>query len=160
MTYNKFLPLLILTSGLLMVQSASAKVYTCLENGEIVYTSKLKGNCAVANLPPIGSYSNSRSSYRSSSSAAIRSRPRPATRVATAYSGSQPTVNIIPKGSDNTRRAILQQELANERNALAQAQEALNRSRTGKGGNITELQSVVLDRQQNIQAIQRELGRM
>ncbi|PCL21107.1 hypothetical protein CPT77_04205, partial [Snodgrassella alvi] len=123
--------------------------------------SKLKGNCAVANLPAIGSYSDSRPSYRNSSaSATIRSRPRPATKVATAYSGLQPTVNIVPKGSDNTRRAILQQELTNERNALAQAQQALNRSRTGKGGNITELQSAVLDRQQNIQAIQRELGRM
>ncbi|PIT53999.1 hypothetical protein BHC44_04965 [Snodgrassella alvi] len=157
MTYNKFLPILILTGSLFMGHSAYAKVYTCLENGEIVYTSKPKGNCAVANLPPIGSYSDSR---RSSPSAAIRSRPRPATRVATAYSGPQPTVNIVPKGSDNTRRAILQQELTNERNALAQAQQALNRSRTGKGGNITELQSAVLDRQQNIQAIQRELGRM
>lgn len=161
MTYKKIISILIFTSGLFIGQSAVAKVYTCLENGEVVYTSKPKGNCAVANLPAIGSYSDSRPSYRNSSaSAAIRSRPRSATKVATAYSGLQPTVNIVPKGSDNTRRAILQQELTNERNALAQAQQALNRSRTGKGGNITELQSAVLDRQQNIQAIQRELSRM
>lgn len=160
MTYNKLLPILILTGSLFMGQIACAKVYTCLENGEIIYTSKPKGNCAIASLPPIGSYSNSRPSYRNSTSATVRSRPRPANRVATAYSGPQPTVNIVPRGSDNTRRAILQQELTNERNALAQAQQALNRSRTGKGGNITELQSAVLDRQQNIQAIQRELGRM
>lgn len=162
MTYKKALPILIISGSLLISAQVPAKVYTCLENGEVVYTSKPKGNCAVASLPAIGSYSDSRPSYRSSSSSStsVRSRPRPATRVATAYSGLQPSVNIVPKGSDNTRRAILQQELTNERNALAQAQEALNRSRTGKGGNTTELQSAVLDRQQNIQAIQRELGRM
>ncbi|MCT6881459.1 hypothetical protein [Snodgrassella alvi] len=160
MTYKKALPILIISGSLFISAQVPAKVYTCLENGEVVYTSNPKGNCAIAKLPPIGSYSNSNTSYRSSASASVRSRPRPATRVATAYSGPQPTVNIVPKGSDNTRRAILQQELTNERNALAQAQQALNRSRTGKGGNTTELQSAVLDRQQNIQAIQRELGRM
>lgn len=156
MTYKKIISILIFTSGLFIGQSAVAKVYTCLENGEIVYTSKPKGNCAVANLPAIGTYSN-QPVKRNITTASIRTRPRPNTpRTPT----DGPTVTIVPKGSDNTRRTILQQELINERTALAQAQQALNRSRTGKGGNITELQSAVLDRQQNIQAIQRELSRM
>ena len=133
-------------------------MYTCLENGEIVYTSKPKGNCAVASLPAIGTYSN-QPVNRNITTTSIRTRPQPNT-PRTPTSGKQPQVNIVPKGSDNTRRAILQQELINERTALAQAQQALNRSRTGKGGNITELQSAVLDRQNNIQAIQRELSRM
>lgn len=55
---------------------------------------------------------------------------------------------------------MLQTELTNERKALAEAQQALNRSRTSKGGDTTALQNVVFDRQQNIQALQRELSRM
>ena len=55
---------------------------------------------------------------------------------------------------------MLQTELTNERKALAEAQQALNRSRTGKGSDTTALQNVVFDRQQNIQALQRELSRM
>lgn len=157
MTYKKIISILIFTSGLFIGQNAVAKVYTCLENGEIVYTSKPKGNCAVASLPAIGTYSN-QPVNRNITTASIP-RPQPNT-PRTPTSGKQPQVNIVPKGSDNTRRAILQQELINERTALAQAQQALNRSRTGKGGNITELQSAVLDRQNNIQAIQRELSRM
>ncbi|MCO6504681.1 MAG: hypothetical protein J6568_04595 [Snodgrassella sp.] len=150
---------LIMTIGLLNTFIAEAKVYTCLQNGQVVYTSKPSGNCAEAKLPAIGSYSHAPRPKVASSNIATRPR-NTSTRVATAYKGPQPSVSIVPKGSDNTRKAILQQELTNERNALAQAQQALNRSRTGKGGNITELQSAVLDRQQNIQAIQRELGRM
>ena len=69
-------------------------------------------------------------------------------------------VNIIPKGNDINRKSVLQTELTNERKALAEAQQALNRSHTGKGGDTTALQNVVFDRQQNIQALQRELSRM
>lgn len=62
-------------------------------------------------------------------------------------------------------RAILEQELANERKALASAQQSLSNARSAKGGAINQelvnqLQGSVLDRQQNIQALQRELGRM
>ena len=65
---------------------------------------------------------------------------------------------------------ILEQELANERRALATAQRALTESRTMPKGDgaayqahqarVSSLQSDVLDRQQNIQALQRELSRM
>lgn len=159
MKQNRLIATIIMTWGLLSAFNIHAQVYTCLQNGQVTYTSKPSGNCAVAKLPTIGHYSNVQRPKVVNTN--INSRPRnPSNRVNTAYNGPQPSINIVPKGSDNTRKAILQQELTNERNALAQAQQALNRSRTGKGGNITELQSAVLDRQQNIQAIQRELGRM
>lgn len=68
----------------------------------------------------------------------------------------------------NGRRSILEQELSNERGALAAAQKALAEGRTvanGKSDNehqakVRQLESAVLDRQQNIQALQRELSRM
>lgn len=69
------------------------------------------------------------------------------------------TPAIVPK-CDINRKTILQAELINEQKALAEAQQALNRSRTGKGSDTTELQNMVLDRQINIQALQRELSRM
>lgn len=67
--------------------------------------------------------------------------------------------------SNNSRRSILETELSNERKALVEAQKMLSQARLAKGGNINHqeinaLQSNVLDRQQNIQALQRELGRM
>lgn len=162
MKHYLLISLLTLTTSLLTTPNVQAKVYTCLKNDQVIYTSKPNGNCAVTSLPAIGKYSSpTRYISSNTASSSVRSRPRNvATRIATAYKGPQPSVNIVPRGSDGTRKAILQQELNNERNALAQAQEALNRSRTGKGGNITQLQSAVLDRQQNIQAIQRELSRM
>lgn len=70
-----------------------------------------------------------------------------------------------PSGSSG-RRMILEQELNNERRALAEAQAALIRARAVKVGmavnqqQVSSLQSSVQDRQQNIQALQRELGRM
>ena len=67
--------------------------------------------------------------------------------------------NIVPN-CDINRKTMLQAELNNEQKALAEAQQALNRSRTGKGSDTTALQNVVFDRQQNIQALQRELSRM
>lgn len=66
------------------------------------------------------------------------------------------------------RRSILEQELDNERNALMAAQKALAEGRVVAGGKsdgahqsrVRQLESAVLDRQQNIQALQRELSRM
>ena len=79
----------------------------------------------------------------------------------------QAPVIAAPKSSpgNSSRRAILEQELANERRALSDAQKSLAQARGAKGGSIDQqqistLQSSVLDRQQNIQALQRELGRM
>ncbi|KES10119.1 hypothetical protein SASC598O02_011220 [Snodgrassella alvi SCGC AB-598-O02] len=152
---------LIFTAGLCSAYSVEAKVYTCLQNGQVTYTAKPSGNCAEAHLPAIGRYSSNSSPRTKIASTNIGYRPRKTTptRMAT-YKGPQPTVNIVPKGNDINRKTVLQTELNNERKALAEAQQALNRSRTGKGGDITALQSAVLDRQQNVQALQRELSRM
>ena len=71
-----------------------------------------------------------------------------------------------PKSSGSTsRRSILETELSNERKALGEAQKSLAQARVAKGGHVNQqeinsLQSAVLDRQQNIQALQRELSRM
>ncbi|WP_225747758.1 hypothetical protein [Eikenella sp. Marseille-P7795] len=92
--------------------------------------------------------------------AAVYRAPAPAAPVAAAPSGR----------TNSGRRLILEQELANERRALADAQKALTESRTLPKGDqaayaahqarVSSLQSDVLDRQQNIQALQRELSRM
>ena len=44
--------------------AVQAKVYTCIVNGEVVYTASPKGNCQQAQLQPIGSYSNNNAAYR------------------------------------------------------------------------------------------------
>ena len=72
----------------------------------------------------------------------------------------------VPKSPGSTsRRSILETELSNERKALGEAQKSLAQARVAKGGHVNQqeissLQSTVLDRQQNIQALQRELGRL
>lgn len=76
----------------------------------------------------------------------------------TAYT---PAPTALSNAQTSSRRAILEQELNNERIALSQAQKALADGRISRDANqIRRLESAVLDRQQNIQALQRELGRM
>lgn len=159
------------------VQTASAKIYTCTVNGEVVYTSRHTGNCQSADLPPIGRYSSSRydepqphiSTPRPEQAvkrAAIKSAAKPNQAAAVPAKYTPPPAAPAPKlAGSNSRRSILEQELANERKALSEAQQSLASARTAKGGSIdqqqiTQLQGHVLDRQQNIQALQRELGRM
>ena len=139
-----------LAIGLLPMQLAHAgKIYTCTANGRVTYTTKPSGNCHSADLPPIGRYSSLRYD-------APQARSEPAA----------PVVPAAPKAAgSNGRRAILQQELANERQALSSDQQALTSARTAQGGSVNQqlvhrLQGSVLDRQQNIQALQRELARM
>lgn len=157
--------------------SQAAKIYTCVVNGETVYTSRPAGNCHSADLPPIGRYSSARydapqpatqpratapkSSAASKSVSVNRSNGRPQVAMAA------PTPTEPPRNAKtgSGRRAILEQELANERKALAGEQQALSAARAAKGGTVnqqlvSQLQGSVLDRQQNIQALQRELGRM
>ncbi|KLT73564.1 hypothetical protein PL75_02645 [Neisseria arctica] len=157
----------------------AAKIYTCVINGQTVYTSKAGRNCSSADLPPIGRYSTSRydtPSVRSAESQQAQkntnqntAKAKPAavpvkrTQIA---SQAAPVVPAAPKvSSTGGRRSILEQELANERQALANEQKALAAARTAKSGNldqqhISRLQGSVLDRQQNIQALQRELSRI
>ncbi|MCS4532943.1 hypothetical protein [Neisseria montereyensis] len=159
------------------IQTASAKIYTCVVNGEVIYTSRNAGNCTTADLPPIGNYSSSRYDEPQNYTRKAAQEPKkqqvakarkPKVRRATAapVKFSPPSGSSMPKTpSRNSRRSILEQELANERKALAQAQQSLSSARTAKNGSINQqqiaqLQGNVLDRQQNIQALQRELGRM
>lgn len=159
------------------IQTVQAKIYTCVVNGEITYTSRSTGNCQAADLPPIGRYSSSRYNEPQAaaqstpqpemrSQAAVKRTPKPDQAVAVPAKYTPPPVAPAPKLSgSNSRRSILEQELANERKALSEAQQSLTSARAAKGGSInqqqiTQLQGNVLDRQQNIQALQRELGRM
>ncbi|WP_167738601.1 hypothetical protein [Eikenella exigua] len=150
------------------LSAAAGPVYSC---GNGSYSSKPGPGCHRADLPTIGRYS------------AARPRPTPAPipqRTASASSqqaavyrapAPQPVAAAASSSRTNSgRRMILEQELANERRALATAQRALTESRTMPKGDgaayqahqarVSSLQSDVLDRQQNIQALQRELSRM
>ncbi|WP_118777674.1 hypothetical protein [Neisseria lactamica] len=149
----------------------AAKIYTCTINGETVYTTKPSKSCHSTDLPPIGNYSSERYIPPQTSEPA----PSPSNNgSAVKYKTPVKTVSKPAKSNtpqpqqapvNNSRRAILEAELSNERKALSEAQKMLSQARLAKGGNINHqeintLQSNVLDRQQNIQALQRELGRM
>lgn len=168
---------LLLAATLLTASGASAsRIYTCTVNGQTVYTTRAKGNCHSADLPSIGSYSSTR--YE----APVYSAPEPAptpvsapkanTGKRTGKNTAAPTrpaassASSAPKTpANNSRRAILETELSNERKALGEAQKMLAQARVAKNGSVNHqeinaLQSNVLDRQLNIQALQKELGRM
>ena len=157
---------------LLPVQPAHAgKIYTCTANGRVTYTTKPSGNCHSADLPPIGRYSSLRYDAPQARSepaapAPAKSRTAKAAAPRNVQTAAAPVVPAAPKAAgSNGRRAILQQELANERQALSSDQQALTSARTAQGGSVNQqlvhrLQGSVLDRQQNIQALQRELARM
>lgn len=158
----------------LTVQQAAAEVYSC---GPGCYTSKPSGSRAQLGNK-IGSYtatvvrretpapaasSSSGGSQRAQNNAARA----PARSVTVAQTPAAPAAPRLSAAKASGRRTILEQELNNERSALANAQKALAEGRAVSGkldGNhqarIRQLESAVLDRQQNIQALQRELGRM
>ena len=165
-------------------QAHAAKIYTCEVNGSIVYTSRpsatakpsmiyrLSANTAAADTTlrlVMRRHSMHRHHKRLRQKAkirlqnpTIRQHPKPAP-VRTASETAPPPV---PKSSSvNSRRSILETELSNERVALADAKKQLSQARTAKGGSVNQqaistLQGAVLDREKNIQALQRELGRM
>lgn len=149
---------------------AAIQVYACEISGITVYTSRQSPSCRAADLPKIGSYSGAGYETAVSRTAAKRSVQKNAKR----------NLGSLPKAKTNTpaapvyaapknkpvvssRRAILEGELQNERRALAEAQKLLNIAKSKPNGNpqqIGTLQNNVSDRQQNIQALRRELGRM
>ena len=137
----------------------------------MTYTTKPSGNCHSADLPPIGRYSSLRYDAPQARSepaapAPAKSRTAKAAAPRNVQTAAAPVVPAAPKAAgSNGRRAILQQELANERQALSSDQQALTSARTAQGGSVNQqlvhrLQGSVLDRQQNIQALQRDLARM
>ena len=173
------LPLAIFNS-----QAHAAKIYTCEVNGSIVYTSRPSGNCqAVNDLPIVGKYSSSRydapvsdaptlnaptsqTAPAKSKNTAAKSNHKATPKPAPVRTASETAPPPVPKSSGvNSGRSILETELSNERAALADAKKQLSQARTAKGGSVNQqaistLQGAVLDREKNIQALQRELGRM
>ena len=161
---------------------ASPKIYTCTVNGEVIYTSRPSGNCHSADLPTIGKYSSTRydapalempePTAEAPSKRAGNAKPAPknTAKANPAPAPIRPAPEVAatpaPKSSGSaSRRSILETELSNERKALGEAQKSLAQARVAKGGHVNQqeinsLQSAVLDRQQNIQALQRELSRM
>jgi putative periplasmic protein len=167
-------------------QAHAEKIYTCEVNGSIVYTSRPRGNCQTVNdLPIVGKYSSSSSRYDApvsdaptlnaptsqtapakSKNTAVKSNHKATPKPAPVRTASETVPPPVPKSSGvNSRRSILETELSNERAALADAKKQLSQARTAKGGSVNQqaistLQGAVLDREKNIQALQRELGRM
>ncbi|HGO9109453.1 TPA: hypothetical protein ACLBGZ_000144 [Neisseria meningitidis] len=167
------LPLILINFSLISspLGANATKIYTCTINGETVYTTKPSKSCHSTDLPPIGNYSSER--YIPPQTPEPVSSPSNGGQVvkykAPVKTVSKPAKSNTPPPQqapvNNSRRSILETELSNERKALVEAQKMLSQARLAKGGNINHqeinaLQSNVLDRQQNIQALQRELGRM
>ncbi|MDK4689205.1 hypothetical protein [Kingella negevensis] len=104
--------------------------------------------------------------------AAVRRAPayvapsRPATAPTPTPTAAAPAAPRMSATRASGRRTILEQELNNERSALSQAQKALADGRAvstndeNHQARVRQLENAVLDRQQNIQALQRELSRM
>lgn len=175
---TKYLVLNLLAAASLLLSPAAqaSKIYTCESGGKTVYTTRPQGNCHSADLPPIGKYSSSRydapqpAVSQSEPKAAKAVKPKNTAKTKTPVAPIRPTETentaAAPKApANNSRRSILEAELSNERKALNEAQKSLAQARAAKGGTIDHqqvknLESSVMDRQQNIQALQRELSRM
>lgn len=153
---------------------ASAAIYKYVdESGRVTYSNvPIKGGKVVSSLPQLSTYS---SSGRPAAQRAPRQRASTASYApARATGGSKPATNVpvnasypsvdtkTQAGRDGMRQRILQQELANERKALVDAQQALADARqsTKAPTDVKRRQDAVTDRQKNIEALQRELGQM
>ncbi|MDK4533565.1 hypothetical protein QGZ99_00540 [Kingella kingae] len=170
---------LILLMTLSAIPFASAEVYSC---GPGCYTSSPSKGIGRASLGHrIGSYT-SEPAPRITISAEEKTDQQPVAKAQTvtrraatasparsvpAVAVQQPAAPRMNAARAGGRRTILEQELTNERNALAAAQQALASGRAVSGqadanhqARVRQLESAVLDRQQNIQALQRELARM
>ncbi|MDO4878867.1 MAG: hypothetical protein Q3966_06185 [Neisseria sp.] len=169
-------PKLLLLGALLAATGAQARVYECRVGGVTVYTSRPSANCQTPDLPRLGMYTSlpapkrvapppantaavQQAKARTSGGVARVSAP---IRTAPPMQADGTVAEETPKAGGNAgRKAILEQELANERKALAMAQNELSAARAQKNvSRAGQLTASIQDRQQNIQALQRELGRM
>lgn len=150
---------------------AGAKVYECNVGGVTVYTSRPSANCHTPDLPKIGSYTSiaprvAPPPREPAAQASPRRASMSTNRAANAPIRTAPPLQTadagLPKPSGSSgRRTILEQELANEQQALASAQNELSAARAQKNQNrASQLTANIQDRRQNIQALQRELSRM
>ena len=150
------------------LSAAAGPVYSC---GNGSYSSKPGPGCQRADLPTIGRYSAARP-RPAPAPAPVAAAPAP--QRAAAVGGQQaavyhapapqPVAAAAPSSRTNSgRRMILEQELANERRALTESRimpKGDGAAYQAHQARVSSLQSDVLDRQQNIQALQRELSRM
>ena len=172
-------------------EAQASRVYECYVGGVKTYVSKPAGNCQSLDdrelsrhlglytsiAPPktapavLTADSPSVAAQTAKKAAAPRANTANNTQARTAPVRSAPPLQAAapaatmpvsnrPAGSSG-RRTILEQELANERNALSSVQSELNTARSqGNQARASQLATSVQDRQQNIQALQRELSRM
>lgn len=171
--WNRKIYVLLATVLLLMntqLQAAN-RVYRCKVKGQVVYTEYPSGQCAQQPLKRLSSYT---SDYQHKELGQPET-PKKDVPVATQSSGNNRQALPSESATDNARligrRQILNQELENERKALTAAQKRLAAARVvpkqeqldeyaAYQQKISELEDEVLDRQQNIRALQRELNRM
>lgn len=147
----------------LLCAPASAAVYQCLKNGEWVYTNKAGPNCKTQNLAQIGSYSSvHRETAAPRKSAAGRRSSGSNAAVPYSVSSQQRIDSKIQQQRDGSRLSILQRELANEERALLQAQKALSDHKPAGSDDarLNALKGAVTDRQENINALKKEISRM
>lgn len=158
---------LVLLIGLVSLPVLAAdKIYECHQGGTTVYSNKQKSGCQPATLGTVGSYSVNHklfSSYDSpiySSSSSGGSRGSGSSkRTGTADQMVQPAVQAQ---RDSGRLSILQRELENEKQALDSAQKDLASSKAAKkdAASLAALEGAIKDRQENINALQKEISRM
>lgn len=131
-------------------------------SGHVTFSNTpMKGGVPVK-LSPLSTYSSEEAKPSSSAPSTTPSTPP-------FSSGRYPNVdNATQQQRDNGRRKILEQELANEQKALAEAQKALEEGRATRLGNernyqkyldrVQQLQDQVTEHQKNVEALRRELG--
>lgn len=140
-----------LTVWLAAAPAAGAAVYSCEIGGVTVYTSRPAANCQTASLPVIGSYRN----------APAPAAKRPRSRTLNAVPPAAVPPETVPAKLADSRRSILQQELANEQQAVKTAEQALAEA-VGRGeeAQMQLWRERLQDRRMNVKALERELGRM
>jgi hypothetical protein len=137
--------------------ASAQSVYMC--GG--TFTNKPGKGCSRVALKPI-SVIGSESPYAGSGSSSVKttsrgggSKPKPGVQNT---SGRYPTETQTENSSRTQGRlAILQSELENERKALSQAKASLSSAKAG--AEKQSLQNAVIDRQKNIEAIEKEIAR-
>ncbi len=139
--------------------ASAQSVYMC--GG--TFTNKPGKGCSRVALKPI-SVIGSENPYAGSGSSSIKTASRSGGGSSKSKPGVQNTSGKYPTETPtenasrtNGRLAILQGELENERKALTQAKASLNAAKAG--AEKQSLQNAVIDRQKNIEAIEKEIAR-
>ncbi len=139
--------------------ASAQSVYMC--GG--TFTNKPGKGCSRVSLKPISVIGSDNPSYSGGSSSPVKpvsrggsgNKSKPGVQTA---GGKYPTETATENASrTNGRQAILQSELENERKALAQAKSSLSAAKAG--AEKQSLQNAVIDRQKNIEAIEKEIAR-